>query len=299
MHDSASPVADDPTGTYERLAVMSIAARHVENAASPSAVDEAVAEASQLSFAATTAAVADLIQTIPAARRGEFVESLLTAAAQALAAKEVERAENLLAVMRELMSSAGPDDPVVLEAAAHCAPLLAADETLTVGIRLLTPATLRALTPRHRDKAILALVNDVRYGPFHRDKRSGAWLVQVLPTLYSGLADATRAQVAGALQLNFAEGGPLAAYAERVLEAVAPHLSAEEASALISAYAAAVARESPIGFGLLGDNLPEQFRNALIAELRAREKVGADEGAAYAGRLAARLAKSAHRSAIA
>lgn len=294
MHDSASPVSDDPTGAYERLAVMSIAARHVESAASPSAVDEAVAEASQPSFAATTAAVEDLIRTVPTARRVEFVDAILSAAEEALAAKQVDRAEHLCIVMRQLVSAAPADDPVVSKAAARCGRLVAADETLTAGIRLLAPATLRALAPRHRDKAILALVNDVRRGPFHREKAEGAWLVQVLPFLYGALPGATRSQLTGALQVNLAAGGPLSAYAERVLSGIVPHLDVEEASALIPAFAAAVAREhSGLGMliGMSRDEMPDDFRHALIVELRAREEDGPTEGKASAARLAERLSE--------
>jgi uncharacterized protein (TIGR02391 family) len=81
-HETESPVKDRE-GALERLAVMSLCARHVVAAAAPTAIEDAVAELQQTRFPRRREAYADLLRRIPPRRHREFASKVLAAAAEA------------------------------------------------------------------------------------------------------------------------------------------------------------------------------------------------------------------------
>lgn len=275
MHETTGPVREDCVGALERLAIVSLCMRHVESAASPVAVGDAVSEASQPLFPATDAAVDDLIRTIPTGRRADLVDGLITAA---LDASDAKVAGNIRRVLHRALKDGERDDPEIAVSAQRAGALIVTDETLTQGISLLTPGVMRALPPRHRDKVALVLADDVRIGAISRRTLTAGSYSEANVRLFDGLEDQQRSQILGALQEALATHWERQAYAMRIAVRVVDRLELAAAAPLLSAMVGAIVRDNAWD---ASDELTDGFadmapdkREALAAELVARADKG-------------------------
>jgi hypothetical protein len=273
MHQTESPVAGDRVGAFERLAVMSICARHLEAASSPVAVDEAVEEASQPRFPATRAAADDLLHSVPTGRRPELVEKLMDGVKEAADANDATKARNLRIVYHRALHRLGTDDAPVRVAATRCARWIADDDTLILAIEMLTPTVYELLERRHQDKVTLALIDDLRAGTVHRGVRSGAVLEEATARLFPAVSAQHRIEVLDTLVSRLGWSWEAQAYATRLTCLLALHFTEPEAERLASALARALLQDNP--FDAAGelhralDALPKTFVEILHTKLLA------------------------------
>jgi hypothetical protein len=283
MHETASPVADDRVGAFERLSIMSLCARHVEASASPVAVEEVVTEASQPLFSATNDAADDLVHSLPTSLRPALVEGLVVAVRSAVDAEEATRANNLRDVYFRALHRLEPADPAVRKATELCGQLIASDETLLLGIELCTPTVLTLLAPRHRSKVLQALRADVAAGRMRRGQLTAGGVYREATTaLFPGLDEAEEAgilaEVAGALNGSWEQQ----AFGMYMGCRLAPYLDAERAADLADQMAVAIVNDNPFDAAdeLTREQaaLPPDFRGLLADRLEARTVAGSPGG---------------------
>ena len=245
MHESVSPVAGDRIGAFERLAIMSLCARFVEAAASPLAVEQAVEEASQASFAATDAAADDLVHSIATAQRPRLVAALLDAVLVAEKAGETERARNLRAVYRRALRRLPADDPSVRTSLQRVRGLIVDDGTLPVAIDLLTPLLLESLEVRYRDKVARAIAQAITTGQPRTAQAAPLRASEVTPRLFVALTATGRTEVLDAIIQGLGQSQEQQVSAARVVMAIGAALTNEEAMRVAVALAQTIIDEGP------------------------------------------------------
>ncbi|HLY93850.1 MAG TPA: TIGR02391 family protein [Gaiellaceae bacterium] len=132
-HESASPVSADRVSAFECLTVMSLCARYVASAASPTVIDDVIAELREPRFPTSHEALDDIVRTIPRRRLAEFVEVLHEQAVAAYNARDHKLCDKLWSTYTRALSAAGWDPEMVRSAAARATTLIARDETLVLG----------------------------------------------------------------------------------------------------------------------------------------------------------------------
>ncbi|MEA2407874.1 MAG: hypothetical protein QOE69_1993 [Thermoleophilaceae bacterium] len=286
MHQTESPVEGDRAGAFERLAVMSICARHLEAASSPVAVDEAVDEASQPRFPATREAADDLIHSVPTGRRPELVEKLMDRVKDAADANDGTKARNLRIVYHRALHRLGTEDAPVRVAANRCGRWIADDDTLILGIEMVTPTVYELLERRHQDKVALAVIDDLSAGIVNRGVRSGAVLEEATARLFPAVSDERRADLLDTLVSRLGGGWDAQAYATRLACMLAPHFTEADAERVVSALVRALLEDSPFDatdeLNQAFERLPEQFVDVFHRELLAKYRPNAP--GAYIGR---------------
>jgi uncharacterized protein (TIGR02391 family) len=164
-HDGAAPGADDRAGALERLMVMSLCMRHIETAARPGAVNDALEELLQPRFPQSESAFLDLIEGIPVRLRGEFARALTNEAHAALAANDAKKL-GLLRMFYPTLITWTTDEAVLNEATKELTALMSRDETLTVAIALLPSVLFKRLRPRHQEQIKDLMVAAAREGGY-------------------------------------------------------------------------------------------------------------------------------------
>jgi uncharacterized protein (TIGR02391 family) len=161
-HESISPIQDDQIGAMERLAIMSLVARHVAIAVPPTGIDAALSELHQARFPKKRAAYDDLMQRLRVRQHASFASKLLDQTVDA-AKKGEDHYEGCVLAYRHVVE-ASPDKSLPATSASDCATLIADDSTLEIGVRLLTAAAARQPEPRHLHKVSDLLVEAGQQG---------------------------------------------------------------------------------------------------------------------------------------
>jgi hypothetical protein len=162
-HETVSPAEGDRVAALERLAVMSICARHVVTAATPTAIEDAISELVQPRFPRRGAAFDDLLTRLPARRHGEFAVRVLAEAQASWNKGEGDRYYTLTLMYRHVVERS-PDRSLVATSALELGRLIADDGTLVLGTTLATPETAGHLELRHRHKLADLLVEEAHVG---------------------------------------------------------------------------------------------------------------------------------------
>jgi uncharacterized protein (TIGR02391 family) len=271
MHESVSPVAGDRVGAMERLALLSLCARHIDAAASPIVVAQAVAEATQPLFVATDASADDLIHSVPSSTRSKLVEAILDEILSRTAADQQGVRASLRVVLRRALHRLEPDAPEVVLVRTRLTALIANDATLHAGIELLTPAVLAGLAPRHREKVVAALVADVATGSIVRGQVVAGQHLSTVARLFPALGEQPQTSVVAALEAAFRSNWTSQAYATRLTLLLAPEMDPELIQRLAAALVRAVLYDSPwdaaseLEAGW--DQMPEALRQHLLVQL--------------------------------
>ena len=179
MHESTSPVAEDREGAFERLALLSLCARHVANAASPTALEEVIAEIKQPRFVKKRTVYDELLLRVPSRRYSEFAGMLLDEARTSYL--DGDQAWVGLTEMCRHLVAAQPS--TLATAAAAVGRLVADDATLEIGCHACRRPVFEALPPRHRLKVAAYLIDEVRAqaGASIDDSGAGPILVALFP----------------------------------------------------------------------------------------------------------------------
>jgi uncharacterized protein (TIGR02391 family) len=193
-HESESPVKEDREGAFERLAVMSLCARHVTTAAPPTAIEDAIHELQQPRFPRKPQAFDDLLRRIPLRRRAELAEAVMAAAKEA-SESQSPTFETLAAMYRHTLQKPG-DESLSGGAAAQLGRLVADDDTFEFAVYLMTPSTARKLEERHALK-----VHDYIVEQF-RTRRMGdlGKLFPLLTWIVFSLSAGSRSEVVDAIE---------------------------------------------------------------------------------------------------
>jgi uncharacterized protein (TIGR02391 family) len=173
-------VRDDKIGALERLALLSLCARHVDVRTETVAADDALDELRQERFPDSTETRAELVVSVRGHERLAFARSLAEAARQATADGDTELATRCRNTFRQLTQHLDElgRDYVLTEVARDLDRLVSRDESLDLAIRLLTPTTFARLSSRNQQKVADRVLEDVeegartrapRRGIFHRD----------------------------------------------------------------------------------------------------------------------------------
>jgi uncharacterized protein (TIGR02391 family) len=159
-HETDNPVATNRPQALECLAMISLATRFVVAAAPPTAVEDALEELAEPRFPQTNAAVDDLVGGIPERRRGEFAEKIFQAAVDADRAGDSTLREKLAFAHRRVLRRSSWADDLVSAAALRCARLIARDDTLAIGMRLLDGPVFPKLEMRYQEK-VSAMLQEI------------------------------------------------------------------------------------------------------------------------------------------
>jgi uncharacterized protein (TIGR02391 family) len=276
-HESESPSATDRVTGFECLTIMSLCARYVAAAASPTALDDAFGDLMEPRFAATPAALEDIVQSIPRRRFDEFLGRLYDAATAAFESGEREVCEKLHNAHERVLIAAGWDPDLVGSAARRAERPISRDETLEAAMRLLHGPVFNRLSPRYREKVVAAL-EDLAPGYDHVNNRRMLEAFDILPrvarpardriyqSLIRGLERADPNQHAGAAIVLFRERSAwtpeeTSRMAQAIIGAIARHNSNRLASLVVSLGSRRIAAT-------------EDFRNAFESALR--EQTGID-----------------------
>lgn len=274
QHDQ-SFVASDKEAAFERLALLSLCARHVDARTESISVEDALGELGQERFADTLDARAELIDAVPAARHAAFASALAAAAAIAVEELDTQLTSRCRTVYRQLSQrvSAAGRTHVLVQMAREVDRLVSRDETLDAAIPLVTPPLYERLATRNQRKVAARILDDVaagarttgpRAGVFHRDAS------RIFPSLSREDRDHFIRLTEAALRDDDSQrrtyGTWLVAWTSR-------HLDVAEMERLTEAVAVAVAAGhadvvSELERRMRGGT-PYRFRTALRAQLQA------------------------------
>lgn len=277
MHETESPVAGDRVGALERLAIMSLCARHVEASASPVAVDQVIKEASQPMFSATNEAADDLVHSLPTSLRPPLVEALVAGMRDAA---DATRANNLRNVYFRALHRLDSTNPAVTRAADLCGQLIASDDTLLLGIELSTPTVLKLLAPRHRSKVLQALRRDVLAGRMHRGRLTvGGTYREETIALFAEFDRAEQAVILAAASQALAGPWEQQAFGMSMACGLVPYVDSEQAEDLADKMATAIVNDNPFDAAKeltqAQPTLPPEFRELLADKLEVRTSANA------------------------
>ncbi len=292
-HQTDSPVEGDRVGAFERLAVLSIGARHLEAASSSVSVEDAVREASQSMFAATVASADDLVHQVPTGERPELVERLMDAVEAAAAANDGAGVNKLRFVYRRALHRLDATDRPVQVAAARCGRWVADDTTLTNGIEMLTPVTFPLLERRYQEKVAAALVDDAARGTIGRGVISGSTYPTATVYLFPALSGQHRARIVQAVRERLQGNWEPQAFGARLACQLAGDLDESETRDLADALAFAFLNDNPFDatdefYDALDKGLPKSFTDRVRDTLQ-REYTRYRSGAQLVANLLQRL----------
>jgi hypothetical protein len=175
---------------FERLAVLSLCARHVASAAPPAAVDDAADQLLQAEHEISDAARRELINTVPTRRRGELAEKVLLAA-QAADESGDERTLNLARrVYPLIIAETRDDDRLLSESAKILGAFISLDKSIALGVILLPVVVLPRLTLAQRERLESLLTQWVERGYDPPSNFSSE-----IPYLFNRLRPETRAKI--------------------------------------------------------------------------------------------------------
>jgi len=166
-------------GAFERLAVMSLCARHVASASPPTAVADALDEVKQPRFPRQQRAYAELLSRIPPRRRWEFAAALIAETSAAYEAADTIWLS--LAVM--FRTTVGSDESLTGSAALEIGKLVASDDKLVPAINLTTAGLFRELEVRHQLKMAEYMLEQVQEAAKWSDidESTGSSVLRLLP----------------------------------------------------------------------------------------------------------------------
>ena len=144
--------------------------------------------------------------SVPTGRRPELVEKLMDAAKDAADANDSTKASNLRVVYHRALHRLGPEDAAVRVAATRCGRWIADDQTLILGIEMVTPTVYPLLERRHQDKVALALIDGRVRVASRMAVRSGAILEGATARLLPALSDERRHELLDTLLSRLAGG---------------------------------------------------------------------------------------------
>lgn len=191
-----SVVSDDKVGAFERLALISLCARHVDGRSEAVSAAEALDELGQDRFPDSAEARMELISAVRGHERLGFARGLVAAARQAETNDEDDVARRHRTAFRQLTQHL--DDlgrrHVLTEVARDLDRLVSRDDSLDLAIRLLTPATFSRLTVRNQEKVVDRIREDIEVGARTRRRQRGEFHRDA-PRLFAALSVDDRREV--------------------------------------------------------------------------------------------------------
>lgn len=246
MHETESPVEGDRVGAFERLAMLSLCARHIAAAGSPAAVDDVVGEASQAGLPRTTETANELVSTVARRLQPELARRLARAAQEKHAEGQVESLMSLAFVFRAL--SRKGDEATKAAAAEACGRLIADDTTIEVAGRLLVVGTYSLLAGRHQTKLARFLADALSGGRVDRRVvMGGGGSLQATQRLIRGMTPADRATIVDAAKQLLAGSWASQAFGTRLAMSVERALDDDERKELADGIASAIAADNAFG----------------------------------------------------
>jgi hypothetical protein len=179
QHETSS-VVDDKVAAFERLSLLSLCARHIDQRTHSITIEDAIAELRQERFPNTADARRELIAAVPAAQHIAFAKELVEAAQQARIGSDLAMESRCRTAHRQLSRFVAERNRphVLVEIAREIDRLVSRDRTLDFGIRLVTSPVYERLAPRNQRKVTARVLEDLKEGTrtrvrgegvFHRD----------------------------------------------------------------------------------------------------------------------------------
>jgi uncharacterized protein (TIGR02391 family) len=208
-HEGGAIDRSDRVGALERLAVMSLCARHVDTAAPPAAVEDAITELLQPRFPMDTESLRDLVSTIPLRRRAELASAVLKSARDADQSNDDDLVEKLSRFYPIIFSTSGWEESLLVDATRDLEALVANDATLGVAVMLMPLRVIPRFKMRNQTKVAKFLVEHAQtYDPSRRH----SFGIET-EYLYSDLPGDHKAEIANGLINLVAMSGDAALWA--------------------------------------------------------------------------------------
>ncbi len=175
QHETTSPVEGDKEAAFERLALMSICARHVDVRTEPITVDEAMEELRQERFVDTKEARVELVEAVPARDHATLSDKLIETRRQADEAGDERLALRCRSLHRQLSLTAEERhrNHVLTAICRQVSALVRRDATLELAIRFVTPPVFERLAQRDQSKIAARLLDEAKIGRRTRKPLAG------------------------------------------------------------------------------------------------------------------------------
>lgn len=280
-----SEVRGDKVGAFERLALLSLCAWHIDIRTEPVSVDDAIDELRQERFANTADTRAELISAVPAADHVRFATVLVQTAGAASDDLDEELAARCRSVHRQLglFVVAADRQHVFQPIAREIDRLVSRDDTLDFAIRFVTPPIFDRLAQRNQRKVSARILEDVAEGARTRGPQSGVFHRDGA-RIFPSLSVADREKFLGLVESALADGDPQRrTYGTWMAFMMSRHLQDGERARLVTAIVDAIAAGNADVVAeterrLRAGGVSYKFRTALrieAEEARARTAEGA------------------------
>ena len=282
-----SVVANDKVAAFERLALISLCAHHVDVRTEPISVAEAVDELRQERFPNTVETRGELIAAVPAAQHLAFAQALVEATRNASDPDEAFIATRCRTTHRQLSKFIAERRRIhVLAQIAHDIDgLICRDETLDFGIRFVTPEVFPRLASRNQRKVVERILEDLEEGTRTRRAQSGV-LHRDAPRIFPALVPQDRQKFLRLVESALADDDPQrCTYGTWIAAWINDELTPSETARLANAVVEAIAAGSTEVVAELERRrrtIGYRFRNALHEALTETEAATPDAEAQIA-----------------